>query len=181
MHKLPTTGIAARAKGSHKYFTGKACLRGHVAPRYAHNGQCTSCANEATNSQRRTREGKLASRTYYEKYRQETPHVVMFNSARLRAKRRGTPFDINPEDIRNVWPEDGLCPILKIPMQHNFNKNGSHTDASPSLDCIDPKKGYVVGNIVVCCFLANRVKNNVVDPNIFLKIAKWLSKQGTKK
>lgn len=34
----------AAAKGARHYFTGKPCIRGHVAPRFVSNTGCTECA-----------------------------------------------------------------------------------------------------------------------------------------
>ncbi len=38
------TRSAAKASGLRHYFTGKPCGNGHVAPRFAGNGWCVSCA-----------------------------------------------------------------------------------------------------------------------------------------
>ncbi len=41
--ELPSTRADAKAQGQTRYFSGKPCARGHVAPRYASTGQCTAC------------------------------------------------------------------------------------------------------------------------------------------
>lgn len=45
---------------------------------------------------------------------------------------------------------------------------GTQTDKdnSPSLDRIDPTKGYVPGNVQVVSFLANRAKSNLSDAQL---------------
>lgn len=43
--ELPPTRAEAKRIGASKYFTGKACKHGHVAPRYT-KGQCVICAAE---------------------------------------------------------------------------------------------------------------------------------------
>ena len=45
---LPTSGAEARFLHSKHYFTGRPCLRGHIAPRRAGKGDCLACSNEAT-------------------------------------------------------------------------------------------------------------------------------------
>lgn len=40
---LLTNRKAARDAGEHKYFTGKPCSHGHVAPRYTQSGTCQEC------------------------------------------------------------------------------------------------------------------------------------------
>lgn len=42
--KLPSTRAGARACGSKRYFTGKPCRHGHIAPRYVNNSGCSVCA-----------------------------------------------------------------------------------------------------------------------------------------
>lgn len=39
-----TTWADASAQGAKHYFTGKPCIRGHVAPRFVSNTGCTECA-----------------------------------------------------------------------------------------------------------------------------------------
>lgn len=46
--KLPATRAEAKATGSKRYFTGKACVHGHAAPRVTINGNCLVCAFERT-------------------------------------------------------------------------------------------------------------------------------------
>ncbi len=77
---------------------------------------------------------------------------IMLRKARGRAKNKGIPFDITIEDI--VIPE--LCPYLGIKLQ--WGDVICH-DASPSLDRIIPKLGYIKGNIEVISLRANKMKN----------------------
>jgi len=79
----------------------------------------------------------------------KTPQYMMFYDARKRAKSLGLPFDIKPEDI--VLPD--TCPVLGIKLASH-----GHKDSRPSLDRIDPQKGYVTTNIRVISFRANRIK-----------------------
>lgn len=77
----------------------------------------------------------------------------MFYSAKSRAKERGIEFNLDISDI--VIPE--LCPILNIPLFKN--KNGVQSNNSPSLDRINPKLGYIKGNVKVISAKANRLKD----------------------
>lgn len=43
---MEATRKAALEKGESKYFTGAACVQGHVAPRRAKTGECLSCRTE---------------------------------------------------------------------------------------------------------------------------------------
>jgi hypothetical protein len=46
---------AGEALKARTYFTGKPCLRGHVAPRRAHNGVCIECERERDRKRDRIR------------------------------------------------------------------------------------------------------------------------------
>jgi hypothetical protein len=86
-----TSRKAARAAGRTFYFTGKPCKRGHIAERYAHNGECVVCARLRACQWKKTAKGK----TYQAEYRR-TPkmreHIRKYGNAwqnRRRANQRG--------------------------------------------------------------------------------------------
>ena len=76
----------------------------------------------------------------------------MLRSAKARALKFNLDFNIDLDDI--VLPK--VCPLLNIPL----SINSSNKDYSYSLDKIDPKKGYVKGNVWVISFRANKIKND---------------------
>lgn len=88
-----------------------------------------------------------------------TEHKGLWHGAKARAKRDNLPFDITPESI--VVPE--RCPVLGIPLIRGVN---IFTDNSPTVDKIYPAKGYVMGNIHVISYLANRIKTNATPEQI---------------
>jgi hypothetical protein len=85
----------------------------------------------------------------YKKYREELP-TYLFYAAKARSKQFGIPFSIEKTDI--VIPD--VCPVFGTP----FEVGDRNT--APSVDKIDPTKGYVPGNIAVISMRANRLKNN---------------------
>lgn len=89
----------------------------------------------------------------------------MYERAKSRARRYGVPFDIDPEDIE----VPSLCPALSIPLV----RSDDITDNTPSLDRINPSKGYVRGNIAVISNKANRIKSNAEAYEIE-SVAIWL-------
>ena len=108
----------------------------------------------AKNIEKLTEQGKMATHARYallgDSYKKS-----MLNRAKARAKAQGVPFDLSVEDID--IPE--RCPALGIELQYNNGQQGG-SDNSPSLDKIDPSKGYVKGNVIVVSGLANRIKTN---------------------
>lgn len=87
------------------------------------------------------------------------PEMRMLNGARRRAKDKGLEFNITIEDI--VIPE--LCPLLNVPFVNGIGKDYEYT---PSLDRIDPNKGYIKGNVWVITKKANSMKNSATKQEL---------------
>lgn len=88
------------------------------------------------------------------------PRRRMYNSAKFRAKKNGIPFTITLDDI--VVPE--VCPAFGTPFE--FGEGRGQGVNSPSLDRVDPSKGYEPGNVCVISWLANRLKNEATLPQL---------------
>lgn len=108
------------------------------------------------------------------------PEKVLLASAKVRAKTRGLPFTIDLSDI--VIPE--RCPILGMPLDKSApgrvgvgrHGGGAPRDNAPSLDRINPKLGYVRGNVHVISWRANSLKKDGTAAEMQL-IADFLNKQ----
>lgn len=104
------------------------------------------------------------------------PERMIFIAAKARAKKYNIPFNITIDDI--VIPEK--CPILEIPLyRKEYGKGGSFQPNSPSLDKINPKLGYIKGNIMVISMKANAMKYNASEEELLLfskNIIKYLNK-----
>lgn len=81
------------------------------------------------------------------------PEHKLWEDAKKRAKKKGIEFTILLGDI--VIPTE--CPVFNILLERG---DGERTDASPSLDRIDPNRGYVKENIWVISWRANHIKSN---------------------
>ena len=84
-----------------------------------------------------------------------TEEYALYNTAKKRAKKLKREFTIDVSDV--VIPE--YCPCLGVPLE-------KHTDYAPSLDRIDPSKGYVKGNVWVISVKANRIKNDATPAEL---------------
>ena len=89
---------------------------------------------------------------------------TILGRARLRAQKLGIPFDLVKEDIK--VPD--ICPLLGITLEFGTKENYMFT---PSLDRIEPSKGYVKSNVRVISMLANTMKSNASKEQL-LKFAK---------
>jgi hypothetical protein len=84
--------------------------------------------------------------------RKRRPAAYLFNIAKQRFKKTGTEFTITASDIQ--VPE--FCPLLGV----KLDSYADSVDVHPSLDRIDPKQGYVPGNVWVVSHRANRIKSD---------------------
>ncbi len=84
----------------------------------------------------------------------------LLSAARRRAKSRGIPFNLSVDDI--CIPE--RCPVLGLPIDRNAAK---WADNTPSLDRVDPRKGYVKGNVRVISRRANLLKNDATTDELW--------------
>ena len=86
----------------------------------------------------------------------------MYSRAKSRAKEKQIEFTITKNDI-NI-PDK--CPLLDVPFSNTYENPDDNRDYVPSLDRIDNTKGYVVGNVWVISFLANRMKNTATKEQL---------------
>ena len=102
---------------------------------------------------------------FYQRYRSNPIPQLIYNFKK-RAKLTGVPFDLEPQDIKNKLNLAGSkCPVLGVDME--ISKLGSkNNDLTPSIDRIDPKKGYVKDNIIVVSMRANRIKTDATVDEI---------------
>ncbi len=90
----------------------------------------------------------------------------LFHSAKNRAKSYNIEFTISKDDI--IIPD--ICPILGIEL---ISSTGHISMNSPTLDKIDPLKGYIPGNIQVISNRANLLKSNFTIDEVKL-LLKWM-------
>lgn len=76
-----------------------------------------------------------------------------FSRKKQNAKRSKWDWLITPTDIE--FPL--ICPILGIELDW-FSEYTQEN--SPSFDRVDPTKGYIPGNVIICSWRANRIKND---------------------
>lgn len=81
--------------------------------------------------------------------------VKLYHAAKRRAKRKGLDFNIEVSDI--IIPNK--CPVLGVELKPK-------TEHAPSLDRIDPTKGYIKGNVQVISKKVNALKKNLTFSEI---------------
>ena len=111
---------------------------------------------DLTPTQIRKARAKKKSTSTTRRWRTKNPSRYLHNQAKHRARKRNIYFDIQPEDI--VIPE--YCPVLGIPLIMGRGVEVGPTYNSPSVDRIDPKKGYTADNVRVISWRANTLKSD---------------------
>lgn len=77
----------------------------------------------------------------------------LLSFAKCRAKKFGIPFNLTIDDIEVPV----MCPVLGVVLSVEI---GKRSDNAPSLDRLVPERGYIVGNIRVISWRANRLKGD---------------------
>lgn len=99
--------------------------------------------------------------------RQANPKWELWRLAKLRARKFDLPFEITEADIEIP----ATCPVLGIPVASCAGKPGP---GSPTVDRIEPAKGYVPGNIQVISHRANVLKHDASLEEL-TKLGDWAS------
>lgn len=92
-----------------------------------------------------------------------------------RARKKNIPMEINAEYIKNMYPDDMICPVLGIKMERGIGGSPENISNSSSIDRIIPEKGYVPGNVIVVSMKANQIKSNAT-PDEIIKVGKFYKK-----
>ena len=103
------------------------------------------------------------SAAYMRRRRHNQPDMALVARAKDRARARNLPFNITADDV--VVPP--ICPALGIPLVTGQKRSAM----SPSLDRVQPRLGYVPGNVRVVSDRANRLKGALGLPQLQARAA----------
>lgn len=121
------------------------------------------------------------SRSRRFKYSIENGDIEFYIKRRIgtiksRANKNHIEFDLNIDDLLSLWQnQKGLCFYSGIPMKNSMKQDGFQSWDGPSLDRVDPSKGYVKGNVVWCIFGINSFKQSLdlISFEAILKSIDW--------
>lgn len=162
----------ARAAGLKRYFTGAPCSKGHVAPVYVLSNNCVVCSAAAALAWQKQMYCERADdfRRMCRDKKLKNPVAYMLTGSRSRAMKRGIEFSITASDIS--LPEKCPCCAVSMQMRSGPAEKGPLPN-SPSIDRLDPSKGYVAGNVAVICWRCNEIKRNATLSELKTVVA-WL-------
>lgn len=138
--------------------------------KWGFNSRCKDCHNAQCRLSYTDTKGK--DQAYLKKLLRSKPAYKMVSRAKDRARKLGLPFDLDWKTIE--VPEK--CPVLGIPLRV---ADGVFDDNSPSLDRRQPHLGYVMSNVEVISYRANRIKNDATASEL-RAIADWLEKHNAR-
>jgi hypothetical protein len=128
------------------------CFSKHAKNKDGLQGQCKNC-------------NKISSKIW----RDENKDIFALKRIKERAKEKGLEFNLTREDID--YPS--VCPVLGLSLERS--NDGIPKKNSPSVDRIDPSKGYTKDNIQVISQLANAMKQDATKEQL-ISFAKWVLK-----
>lgn len=150
---------------------------------YSHktnSSQCKQCQRDYRKEWRKNHPGydKIKSKKWYysnqernKKYYENKPwYKIIIQLAKKRAKKSGIPFNLDEEYLQSIYPKDGLCPLLRIPLTKNREFSGPN---SITLDRIIPQLGYIKGNVQILSHKANTAKSNLTLDEMKLLVSNW--------
>lgn len=198
---LPPTRADARTAGARKYFAGRPCKRGHVAPRTVSDGGCVACHAARGRAQwlddpdgvrdrrkvrclnRRSRDPAKAKaqdqarnvrvQEAYHAAREAALVIAWAKSVCRQARRRARRKGV-PFSITPEYVAGIaglLCPVLGLSLLYRVD-DGRPSFGSASMDRVIPALGYVPGNVAVIPRRANLLKNNAT-PDELRRVAEW--------
>lgn len=104
--------------------------------------------------------------------------IGMCSRIKRQSEAKKIPFNLTPEYLMDIYPEDEKCPVLGIEMiwgDKSASFRGPRMN-SPSLDRLIPELGYVIGNVNWISMRANYIKQDA-SPEEILRVADWLQTQ----
>ena len=99
--------------------------------------------------------------------------VTACKASKRRAKNKNLPFDLTSDYLESIFPKDCICPILGYKMEVSDIALGR---LSPTLDRIEPKLGYIKGNVEFVSNIANCMMTSATG-----KDSKWFVIWASKK
>ena len=87
----------------------------------------------------------------------------IFKTAKGRAKRRGTEFSINEQDLIDLWiAQNGRCALSGVVLTHHRDGSGKK-DFNGSIDRTNNLKGYHKTNVQMVAYRVNIMKNTLPE------------------
>jgi hypothetical protein len=167
-------------------YMGKPCLHGHDGKRYVRNNECCKCRiiqSSIRSRQKRQARGLKRSgrpRKYPELVGPPKPKKVVFKpvsaSDRWIVRSKGSARKKLRKELSVEYYQSLIvshCPLLGIELSYELYKGKYVPNNYATLDKIDPRKGYVEGNVQILSYRANTLKNDATLEELKLIVKNW--------
>ena len=115
--------------------------------------KCKKCGRFVQNNKKYC--SKICSPSTVDKFSCFRKHL---SNANTRARKKKLKVNINLSDLEKQWnKQGGICPYTGWILKQTTSESKQINQAS--LDRINSKKGYIKGNIVWVCLMAQNAKN----------------------
>ena len=93
----------------------------------------------------------------------------IFHNRKSKSKKIAREFSVDFDYVLSIFPKNNKCPITKKPFKlgGSYIGKGNDNKDSPSLDRIDPRKGYIKGNLVWVSRGVNAAKFDATVDELF--------------
>lgn len=129
------------------------------------NYRCKPCHTSVNRKNHDRRKTNLPSRL-----------KTLLSGARKRSNKKGISLEIDLTFLEQLWEtQQGRCNITKQELRLDHTDLRINVSQSPSLDQIDPGKGYTKDNVQLVCSWVNSMKSDLTDQEL-LERTKILTK-----
>lgn len=106
---------------------------------------------------------KEEHKAHSRRWKRENAARWLLSRARSNAKQRGRELTITEEEVEALLAP-GVCALTGLPFYgEEWDACSSRDPWAPSLDRIDPTKGYVPGNVRAVCWIVNYMRGDYPD------------------
>ena len=175
-----TPRLLAKQQGLTKY-VGEPCIHGHSGERWVHNHSCIQCKYDYKKKNRtygkvgRPRKvdvfvGPLKPKRKFFHPKTDVEHWI--KRSRCKGRKQGnTRKELSVDYYRTLISTH--CPLLGVELIYKKFEGHRTPDNYATLDKIDPKLGYVEGNVQIVSFRANTLKNSATLKELQTIVANW--------
>ena len=137
---------------------------------------CNNTIEVETNEQGRAINNRQKCCSYHSKSSSgpNAEKIGMYKRIQKRCEENGREFVMSWEGFLDAFPADNKCPVFGFELI-NGDDGPMGRNNSPSVDRIDSSKGYTDDNIQIISKLANSMKQNATEEELY-KFAEWVLK-----
>lgn len=128
-----------------------------------HDCWCKQCRRDAAKERARKNPGPILRVPEEDRHIMSDIRYRLNTSIKNRCKKYGHDFDLTDDFLLDLMKKQNCrCPYTNLPFEFTRTKS----ERAPSLDRIDPSKGYVQSNVEWVCWAINRAKGEMTKENL---------------